>query len=102
MNTSRVRIPEISNLETAIRLYYEKIELGNKEITELFRNIGYKKATALKEVAKQKMDEDDVPQWNALRVNTKTAYEAWGLNIDDLERRYRKLQKLSLIQGGAI
>lgn len=47
------------------------------------------------------MNENDVPQWNALRVNTKTAYEAWGLNIDDLERRYRKLQKLSLIQGGA-
>lgn len=40
------------------------------------------------------MAENQTPSWNALRVNTKDAYAAWGLDIEDLERRYRKLKKL--------
>jgi hypothetical protein len=91
-----IRTPEISSIETAIRLYWEKIELSTKDIKELFHPVGNKKVVLLKETAKEKMAENQTPSWNALRVNTKTAYEAWGLDIDDLERRYNKLQKLGL------
>lgn len=31
-----VRVPQITSLETAIRLYYERIELSNSDIRELF------------------------------------------------------------------
>mgnify|MGYP003253963761 CR=1 FL=1 len=96
LSMTKVRIPEITSLETAIRLYYEKIELGNTEIKELFRVASGKKVLTLKQIAKERMEQKEVAQWNALRVNTKTAYEAWGLDIDDLERRYNKLQKLGL------
>ena len=96
LKTSKVHIPEITSLETAIRLYYENLELGNTEIKELFRVASSKKILTLKQMAKKRMEEQDIPLWNALRVNTKTAYEAWGLDINDLERRYNKLQKLGL------
>lgn len=35
--------------------------------------------------------------WNALAVNTDCAFEAWGLNINDLERRYIKLRKYGMV-----
>lgn len=39
-------------------------------------------------------NENNIPCWNAQRVNTEAAYLAWGLSIDDLERRYKKLNQL--------
>ncbi len=90
-----MRIPEISSLETAIRLYWEKIELRSSDIKVLFGRIGSEKVVQLKKQAQELMDERHTPQWNASRVNTKVAYEAWGLDIDDLEKRYNKLKKLA-------
>lgn len=49
-----IRIPEISSIETAIRLYWEKIELSTKDIKELFHPVGNKKVVMLKETAKEK------------------------------------------------
>lgn len=31
-----VRIPSVSSIENAVRLYYEKVELNNSDIKELF------------------------------------------------------------------
>ena len=91
-----VRIPQIKSLETAIRLYYERIELRNADIKELFGGVCQGTVDKLKRIAKDKMKEDDVPSWNALAVNTEAAYGAWGLKIEDLENRLAKLQKLNL------
>lgn len=91
-----VRIPEISSLETAIRLYWEKIELSTKDIKELFQPVGSAKVVLLKEAARKKMAENKTPSWNASKVNTEDAYMAWGLKIDDLERRYNKLKKMAI------
>ncbi len=91
-----MRIPEIKNLETAIRMYWEKIELRSSDIKVLFEGIGSAKATELKRQAQKLMNERNTPQWNASRVNTKVAYEAWGLDIEDLEKRYSKLKKLAI------
>ena len=92
-----VRIPQITSLETAIKLYYENIEIGNQEIKMLFGSISSATVCKLKNLAKEKMLENNVPSWNALNVNTKTAYKAWGLDIDDLEFRYNKLKELNLM-----
>lgn len=35
-------------------------------------------------------------RYNGLLVSTKTAYETWGIDIEDLEFRYNKLKKLAL------
>ena len=94
---TRVRVPQLQNIPDAIRIFYEKHELTNKDIRELF---GCCSTTAyrLKEMAKEKMGED-VPIWNALAVNTENAYRAWGIEIEDLERRYQKLRKYGMVNN---
>jgi len=88
---SPVRIPQITSLETAIRLYYERIELTNDDIRELFGKIGSATVVRLKKAARVQMQENNTPVWNAQWVNTEDAYKAWGLDIESLERRYAKL-----------
>ena len=92
-----VRIPQITSIDTAIRLFYEKTELTNKDITELFGKHASSTIARLKNKARQQMTEDNVPVWNAQRVNTAAAYKAWGLNIEDLEHRRKKLKQLEKI-----
>ncbi len=88
------RIPQIADLGVAVRMYYEKQMLSSKDILTLF---GGKHGSAtiqrLKNMAKDKMIEDNVCVWNAAMVDTETAFKAWGLDIANLERRYAKLQK---------
>lgn len=91
-STINVRIPQITSLETAIRLYYEHDELSNKDIVELFGKIGSGTVWKLKQKALALMQERNTPVWNAQRVNTEVAYEAWGLDIDNLEYRWKKLK----------
>lgn len=91
INMVRVRIPQITNIEVAIQLYYERLELSNADIEKLFGKHSSTTIAGLKAMAREKMCEDNVPCWNAQRVNTEAAYSAWGLSIDDLERRYHKL-----------
>lgn len=91
-----VRVPQIQNLETAIRIYYERIELRNADIREIFGGICNDTVCSLKRVAKDKMKENDIPSWDAKAVNTEAAFEAWGLDIADLEKRLNKLKKLNL------
>lgn len=93
-----VRIPQIQSIETAIRLYYERIELTNTDIRELFGKISGATISKLKETAREKMREENAPVWNARWVRTDSAYRAWGLNIDDLEKRYARLRKFGLMK----
>jgi hypothetical protein len=93
-----IRVPPIVSLETAVRLYYEKLELGNAELRELFGARHSPKTFArLKEYARARMKEHNIDTYGLYTVNTKAAYEAWGLNIADLETRYQKLRKLSML-----
>ena len=92
----KIRIPQIQSLETAIRIYYERIELRNADIREIFGNICNDTVCKLKRIAKDRMEENDVPSWDAQAVNTEAAFEAWGLDIADLEKRLNKLKKLNL------
>lgn len=94
-NNQNVRIPPITSLKTAIELYYSRTELGNADIKKLFGEHSSSTIARIKRKARQKMIEKNVQSWNANRVNTEAAFEAWGLNITDLERRYKKLQELS-------
>lgn len=86
-----VRIPQITDLGAAIQLYYERLELSNADIEKLFGKRSSSTVAGLKAMAREKMRENNVPCWNAQRVNAEAAYSAWGLSIDDLERRYHKL-----------
>lgn len=95
---TKLRIPGLRDIPTAIRIYYEKHELTTSDIIELF---GCCAATAkkMKDMARKLMGERDIPNWNALAVNTDCAFEAWGLDIEDLERRYKKLLKYGMVRN---
>jgi len=84
------------NLDAAIRIYYQFTEIGNAEIREIFGVRG-ETACKLKRMAREVMVETNVRVWDAYSVNTKCAYHAWGLDIDDMEKRRHKLQKLGLL-----
>ncbi len=95
-----VRVPQPVSTETAIQLYYSKTELSNKDIAILFGKIGSARITKLKNLAEKKRKDAQVQLWNAFNVNTKIAYQAWGIDIDELERRYNRLKKLGLQEVG--
>ncbi len=94
----RVRIPQLKSIETAIRLYYERLELTNSDIRELFGNISSQTIVKLKKKVREVIAEEDIMPWNSRRVNTEAAYKVWGLDIADLERRYKKLMALNKSQ----
>ncbi|MEA4831897.1 MAG: hypothetical protein VB118_04680 [Oscillospiraceae bacterium] len=89
-----VSIPQPKDLETAMRLYYSKSELNTADIKELFGKICNSKISAMKMLVKDKMREKDIASFSAHGVNTKLAYLMWGIDINDVEDRYKKLKKL--------
>lgn len=89
-----VRIPVIKDLEVAIRMYYSLYELRTSDIKAIFGGIGMKRAKDLKDAAKLYVKENNLPELNAMTVDTEAAFRAWGLDIKNLEMRYNKLRKM--------
>ncbi|MCL2213200.1 MAG: hypothetical protein FWB93_05170 [Oscillospiraceae bacterium] len=75
-------------------MYYEHPEIGNSEIEKLFGKRSSNTMSKLKKLVKDEMNSRGVASYNANAVNTKIAYEVWGLDITDLAERYRKLEEL--------
>lgn len=97
---TNVRTPPLSDVETAIKIYYSKIELHNEDVKELFPTVKSKATiTRLKKKAREIMAENNILSYNAQAVNTQAAFMAWGLDIKDLETRYNKLKKFELIKN---
>lgn len=94
---TNVRIPPIASLETAIRLYYSKVELSTEDVKELFPSVkGKDTISRLKRKAREVMIEDGKLSYNALAVNTEAAFKAWGIDIDDIVKRYETLKKFKI------
>lgn len=83
-----------------IQIYYENIEIGNAEIKRMYPGISGFTIAKLKSKAREVMAQRNVMPWEAYKVNTECAYEAWQLNIADLEKRFQKLQKYKRNTGG--
>lgn len=93
--STRVRIPQITDIRTAIELYYTRLELDNADIKKLFGVTSNTTVGKLKTLVREIMAEKNILFRDPRCVNTIVAYEAWGLNIKDLEERYTNLQKLN-------
>ena len=96
-NTIHVRIPQLRSVEGAVRLYYERGELTNGDIKDLFDVHSSATITKLKNLARAKMAEENKFYELAkeiANVNTAAAYSAWGLDISNLEQRLKKLREL--------
>lgn len=91
---NNVRVPQISSVEKAVEIYYSKPELTSADITELFGKHSPATISRLKAKVRAEMIKENVPVWNSQNVHTATAYKTWGLSIDDLEHRLKKLREL--------
>lgn len=91
-----MNIPQIADIDTAISIYYRYPEISTKEITRLFNKHSKSTISRLKKLAHKQMVEEKVYTHGMYKVNTECAYKSWGLDIEDLEKRRNKLQKLGL------
>ena len=89
-------IPTITSIENALKIYYGNSEIGNREIRILFGSRSTATVSRLKRLAKSEMLKRDMPTFNAYKVNTAIAFDVWGIDVEDLESRMKKIQELSL------
>jgi len=84
------------NLKKAVEMYYSKPEITTSDIIDLW---SCSRATArkLKLEALDKMVENNEICLMSNTVLTKTAFEAWGINIDDCIERLTMLYKLKRV-----
>ena len=78
-----MRSPDI---EMAVRLYYEKPEITNADIKELF-GTGETQTIKIKKAVKEEMEKRGVKSWLPHS-------EVWGIDIDNFEKRLKKLRTL--------
>ena len=91
-----MNIPQITSIDNALKIYYSHSELGNKEIVSLFGRLSSATTAKLKRVAKEEMTKREKLSYGMYKVNTAVAYDVWGIDVDDLERRRKKLKSLEL------
>jgi hypothetical protein len=89
-----MNIPTISSIENALTIYYGNTEIGNKEITALFGSRSTATISRLKKIVKDEMHKKGVLSYGANKVNTDIAYAVWGIDVEDLEKRMKKLKTL--------
>lgn len=89
-------VPKIHSIDTALRIYYTYTELDTKLLKELFPDLKNNTLCKLRKRCKQVMAERGVQCFGRSNVNTKIAYEVFGIDPDDLEVRKAKLNKLGL------
>ena len=85
----------IKDVETALRIYYSCPELGTKEIMELF-SCSHATAIRLKTPVRDLQKDRGILTFSDRTVNTRCAYEAWHIDIKEMERRWMKLQELKM------
>lgn len=89
-----MNIPKPASVDILVDMYYENPWLFNADIKKIFPGIGSTTVQKLKIVAREEAAKQGKMQYNSRSVLTKPAYIAWGLDIDDLEKRLSKLRRL--------
>lgn len=84
----------ITNIDTAIRIYYAYPEIDNSQIKELFGIAGNSTLSRYKKAVLDEQAKLGIATMRAYAVDTKTAYKVWGIDIDDLVKRRKKLKEL--------
>jgi len=93
---SRIKIPQITGIENALKIYYAYSELGNKEIAALFGKRSSATVCRLKQAVKDEMSTRSILSYGANKVNTAVAFDVWGIDVRDLEKRMKKIKELEL------
>ena len=91
------------NIEKAIEFYYSKLELTTKDIAALFSCSEPAALVRKKVVMAESVKRDPRPLvFEAKNVNTEFAFEQWGLDIKEMEEKYKKLQKFKKLRGADV
>ena len=90
----RQRVCKLQSVEDALRIYYTTPELTAEDIRTLFGNVSSGTLTNLKKPVFEKMREGQYFCCTRYAVNTKIAFEVWGIDVADLEARYKKFKKI--------
>lgn len=88
---------QITDIKYAVQLYYSRVEISNKEIGKLFNINGTAAIARKKRQARELMTEKKVCACGPATVNTEVAYEAWGLDITQLERKLKKIEQYGAV-----
>ena len=91
-----MKVKRIVDIDTASYIYYRYPEIGNKEIKELFGGLGSAALTKYKKAVQEEQIKQDVKTSQLHTINTEVAYEVWGIDVAELEKRRDKLKKLGL------
>lgn len=91
-----MKVKPITSIDTALRIYYTYPEIGNKEIKELFGATSNGTIKSYKNAVQEEQVNRGVKTSQMFTVNTEVAYEVWGIDVADLEKRREKLKKLGL------
>ena len=70
--------------------YANKLFLTRADIMKAF---GCSASTASRLIRAAKAAQKDLPQFNPHTVRTKEAFEAWGIDTDELKKRAKEIMK---------
>lgn len=83
-----------------LEIYFDNpYEIGNAEIKELFGTKSSTTVCRLKRRVQEAMQKQGKKTWNSYNVNTTIAFETWGIDIDNIERLYKKQERLGLVKN---
>ena len=91
-----MKVKRITDIDTALYINYRYPEIGNKEIKELFGGLGSAALTKYKKAVQGEQIKQNVKTSQLYTINTEVAYEVWGIDVAELEKRRDKLKKLGL------
>lgn len=91
------------DIEAAIELYYSQNELTNNDIMRIFC-CSRSRVNTLKKMVNEQMAKENAhpPVFEAKNVNCEYAFGVWGLDIEELEKKYKKLQKFKKLRGDVV
>lgn len=89
-------VPRIKDIDTALWIYYQYTELDTKLIKMLFPDIKQGTMSKLRKQVKIVMAERNIKTFGRNHINTKCAFEVFGIDVEDLEQRKAKIRKLGL------
>ena len=88
---------QMPDIKKALELYYTKTEISSADIRDLF-GCCPSTATKLKTDVKKAMAQEEIRTWLPNNVDIETAYKVWHIDINELEKKLAKLNKLKNAQ----
>ena len=91
--------PKLADIATVIKIYNYSYELDTTDILKLYPGASKDYIARKKRKVKEYMKEKAIPSNDRHTVDTDIAFEAWGINIKAIEKKYSNLIKLGFLEN---